>query len=324
MRDRRTLHEAARDGDFDMVESLINQGADLEQLNQDGWTPLSLAASRGHLETVWLLLERGANLEHQVKHHGWAPLSMAASNGHAETAQLLLDRGATIDRQDIYGETPLLVAAKRAKLNVVRLLLDRGANIDLPGIGGNTPLAIASFVRFFHRDKLQILQLLLERGADIDHKNIHGQTPLHEACSSQNGVEVLQALLDRGPNLELQDNNGETPLLRAIRLSILNKTRLLLERGANVYHCDSKGRTPLYYALGDGEDLELVYLLVQAASQHGDGVAHLVTSYLSHNPETIPKMTMHEAWFVSSKKRFLTKKLPPSSMKRGQNLNLHE
>jgi len=59
---------------------------------------LYLAASRGYLEVVRLLLRHGADVHTQPK-NGVTPLQLAMSSGHAETAQLLLEYGAVLDKQ---------------------------------------------------------------------------------------------------------------------------------------------------------------------------------------------------------------------------------
>ena len=77
---------------------LLENGANIERIGYD-W---SLAARNGHSEVVKLLLEKGANIEHN-DNNGRAPLSWAARNDHAEVVKLLLEKCATIEHKNNVG-----------------------------------------------------------------------------------------------------------------------------------------------------------------------------------------------------------------------------
>ncbi|CCX10138.1 Similar to Ankyrin repeat domain-containing protein 50; acc. no. Q9ULJ7 [Pyronema omphalodes CBS 100304] len=128
----------------------------------DGLTALFHAARKGHLKTVELLLERGAEVDSKDK-NGRTPLSFAAkAYGSFETVKLLLERGAEVDSKNKNGRTPLSFAANEyGSLETVQLLLERGAEIDWKDKDGRTPLSYATL-----NDNTKIVALILERGAD--------------------------------------------------------------------------------------------------------------------------------------------------------------
>src|SRR5262245_10534421 len=75
------LVDAARNGDLTAVRALVQQGANVNDVEPDGTTALHWAAHRGDLAAVDLLLRAGAR---QVpNHYGVTPLALAAENGTA-------------------------------------------------------------------------------------------------------------------------------------------------------------------------------------------------------------------------------------------------
>ena len=104
---------------------LARPATDVNALNQAGESALMMAALKGDLAGVQLLLDRGA----RVNQSGWSPLHYAATGPEPKVVQLLLDRGADIDAGAPNGTTPLMMAAQYGSEASVALLLERGADV---------------------------------------------------------------------------------------------------------------------------------------------------------------------------------------------------
>ena len=138
------LYYAARLGFRDLAEHLIAEHP--EQVNSLGGayiTPMHVAASKGHVEILSVLLEHGADLEGKGA-YSHSPLHEATFEGKVEAMRYLLDHGANVDAQDDDGWTPLhmvLNPRKEQKTNIeaVRLLLERGADVKARTKYGTTP-----------------------------------------------------------------------------------------------------------------------------------------------------------------------------------------
>jgi ankyrin repeat protein len=90
------LWTASRNGDFvEVVRLLMDAGALINQANNEGVTPLSVASEIGHVEVVRLLIDAGA-LINQADEDGATSLFMASLNGHVDVVRLLIDAGATV------------------------------------------------------------------------------------------------------------------------------------------------------------------------------------------------------------------------------------
>ncbi len=88
------LHFAAADGDVESVNLLLDRGAKINAATQDGWTALHFACLRGDKGLVQLLLDRGADVS-MTTTAGVSALSIATSEGDRDIIELLLDRGAS-------------------------------------------------------------------------------------------------------------------------------------------------------------------------------------------------------------------------------------
>lgn len=123
------LHGAALNGHSEVVQKLIDWGADVNQMRFDNdATALILAAQKGWLEVVSILLENGAEIEARDI-QGRTPLSWASGNGHVHVVEELVERSAHLDLPDLKGMTPLMYAAGIGQVPVAEKLIECKANI---------------------------------------------------------------------------------------------------------------------------------------------------------------------------------------------------
>lgn len=117
-----TLRDAIKNNNVKLVEELIDEGADVSQVDKYGATPLYIAAEEGQSHVAELLLDRGADVNQARTNNGKTPLWVAAENGQLDVAKLLLDRGADINLANTNGAIPLWVAEKYGHTEIVDLL----------------------------------------------------------------------------------------------------------------------------------------------------------------------------------------------------------
>ena len=156
LRDQENLWHGAVTGDFEEVKRLLSTSLLDIECEQNGifTTPLYQASKWGHKDLVQLLLDRGAD-PNNAGRCGDTPLVVAAIDGKNDIIKLLLDRGADPNTRIIGGFTPLQGASEYGHKNVVKLLLDNGANPNISDVFGNTPQSLA--LRYHHKDTANIL-----------------------------------------------------------------------------------------------------------------------------------------------------------------------
>ena len=197
------LIQAGLGGHASTVALLLSKGARPDVRDQ-GYTPLLIAAQRGHTVVCELLLRKGkANIEDTTP-DGSTALKLAAGEGFVSTVELLLSKGANVSTKDNKGFTPLLIAAKYGHAEVCELLLETGiANVKETWLGEGCTALIQSvlegccFLKASHK-------------ADIEETTPYGSTAL-KLAATEGFVSTVELLLSKGAKVDTKDNQG-TPL----------------------------------------------------------------------------------------------------------------
>lgn len=261
---------AARDEPKDALLLLLEAGKIDVNAKDDkyGRTPLSWASANGYEDVIDKLLDMGADVEAD-DNDGLTPLFLAADTGQTAVAETLLSKGALVDAGDEDGPTPLFLALRSKHTAIVELLIKWGANLETKDADGWTPLFLATVT-----EHAANVKLLIESGADVDvvvpvmkdvgdgHLNVEFEvTPL--LWAARNGyATIMECLLKGGADLAVRTSSGETPLLLAARGGHPLAVRLLLDAGADATVQDIAGRTALAVA-ASGSHYSVAKLLVE-------------------------------------------------------------
>ncbi|CAG06539.1 unnamed protein product [Tetraodon nigroviridis] len=189
----------------------------LSDMEEEGFTPLHVAAKYGNMEVANLLLQKNACPDAAGK-NGYTPLHIAAKKNQMEITTTLLEYGAPTNTVTRQGITPLHLAAQEGNIDVVTLLLARDAPVNVGNKSGLTPLHLAA-----QEDKVNVAEILVNHGATLDPETKLGYTPLHVACHYGN-VKMVNFLLKNQAKVNAKTKNGNSALSIARRLGYISVT----------------------------------------------------------------------------------------------------
>lgn len=200
------LLQAVENADPEKVASLLGKkGASATKHDSEGKTAFHLAATKGHVECLRVMVTHGVDVTAQDA-AGHSALHLAAKNSHHECIRKLLQSKCPAESVDSSGKTALHYAAARGCLQAVQALCEHKSPINLKDLDGNIPLLLA--VQNGHSE---VCRFLLDHGADINSRDKNGRTALMLACeiSSSN---IVEALIKKGADLNLVDSLGHNAL----------------------------------------------------------------------------------------------------------------
>jgi ankyrin repeat protein len=186
------------------------------------------AIRAGDTAAVAALLQGGADVNMKDRRGGATPLMNAAAFGSVETIRLLLDKGADVNARSASNATALMWAA--ADLEKVRLLVDKGADVNAVSELGHTPLILAAM----SGHSSEIVRLLLSRHANPKQvAQADRMSPLIGAAKAAD-LDSIRQLVEAGGDVNGADLGGMTPLIYAAANGNLPAVQLLLAKRANV------------------------------------------------------------------------------------------
>jgi len=225
---------AANNGHRAAVEALLDHGADPSMCSEAGWSALTFAAHKGYHEIVELLLESGAPVNCQVTEDLSTPLHKACAggkSGHLSAVKQLIDGGADVHALNKWRETPLLTAANHGQANAVEALLEAGADPCKCTDTGWSPLSIAAY-----KGHDEVVRLLLEEGAPTEEADPTLSALLQAATKGL--PKTVELLLAHGADHTVTTKKGDTALSILVEQNLIDAAvEMVTEYKASVPRC---------------------------------------------------------------------------------------
>lgn len=247
---------------------------DPNKIDDNGFTRLQRAISRGDLARVVALIRDGADVNYRGEMM-YPPLHLALDKDRHGIALALIQAGADVNLQDTMGRTPLHHAAAQSQDSFVNTLLQLGADPNIADDNGMTPLYFVTMSR------PMLIDALAGRKANLNVRDEDGKTPLHYVLDKP---LLVDRLLQNGASPNIADNAGKTPFSSMLEDDKLQKypqvIQFLLAKGADVDAVGSKGETLLHLS-ARLERQDIFSLVVGRADlsrtdKSGNNVLHLL------------------------------------------------
>ena len=220
--------------DVKNAKALVSENPEIvRSITGHGNTPLHYAVEIGNLEIVEYLLDSGAEVDIKNNHLN-TPLHLAASRGLIQISKLLIAKGADINAQNKDGRTPLHHSIGKNR-ELLKFLLDSGADVNIKTYkiySERTPLHVA--INSSIEEKLETIKLLLDYKADVNIQDSHGNTVLHSMISAGYDDKSLEIILENNASLVLKNEMDYNPMQTAIWHSMVSAMKLLKRVGATV------------------------------------------------------------------------------------------
>lgn len=272
---------------LEVVEALLDAGADLEATDGLATTAIHHAVGIPDPEFLCLLLERGGNPRHITK-SGYSVLLHACFQPASQAKRVIVERlhqaGASLDVASGYGEFPLGECLRFGDFEALRYLIELGADsgplnwselhhavalkeqADIERLSPsdtdinnpNPRFGLSPWLLAFIRGDLATIRYLADQGADLTQMGRGGESLLHLAAEFGH-ENAINWLLDLGADTNIGGASGETPLHRAAEQNRVASAKALLGRGADASTQSHFQSQPIHSA----HSAEMVQLLAE-------------------------------------------------------------
>ena len=191
------LYSACVQENLELVDTLLNLGANPTCYYVGKKGPLQIAAKKGNIKLLKRLLQAGVPIDNDIK--GTA-LYCASAKGNIDIIDYLIDHGANIDQrmQSINcAGTALMIACERKQVDAVQRLLDAGADVNIISTYTRT-----AFIHACIGGNSEIFDKLIIHGANINDPKCE-RTPLFVA-SYHGNIEIVRKLINLGVDINEQ------------------------------------------------------------------------------------------------------------------------
>ena len=231
------MHYAVFENDLECVRLLIDDyHADVNVLDEAGYSPLHLAAKYGFIDIIHILIDHGSMINfHTVANDApiraidvlTEPLSLCLEHNHIECARLLLFSGANVNQQYFLGYEINLLPYEN--LPSLELILKHGANPNALSRSGITPL-----IKACREGNAGAVILLCRYGANVNYvtRKFRQRNAIITAIEAKR-CDIVEQLLAYGGFVNKHPDLCNSPLELAIRRDHLDTVRLLIGKGVD-------------------------------------------------------------------------------------------
>jgi serine/threonine protein kinase len=278
------LHCAIEHDQIDIAKNLLERGANPNELNDQGSTPLHQVVNKyRHVQEH--AGDKSADLNFLLHK---APTFKCPEKKISKFLNLLVEYRANLNTKNSHGESPLLLAVKTHNAQAVSDLLHLGADPHTTNHNNSNLWHVLAWHHYPYKEGriytdeyygsnyapsadgysdeksyseqavLEIAQELTDATVNLNTFNASGDVPLHTALKTNNKI-LLEELLNRNKQVDARNSKGQTLLIRAIENKQVDFVKLLVAKVQNVNTPDKSGKTPLMAAISTANSSPAIF-----------------------------------------------------------------
>ena len=237
------------DDTIKVIKNIIAFVALDNKFNDNGETPVMVAAKLGYIQWLDAFKKSGINLHNRGK-NGKAPIHSATEHNCYDAVKFLLEHSDSADLTDNQQNTPLHYASHFNRPEIAKLLIAYKANVNQFNNAQKTPLTIAT-----KRKHYNVIRYLAQvPGVKIDDIDNQGRTPFLYAALDGD-LSGMQQLYDAGANIAHKDHDQENALHKIARNGLVQPIDFLLKRSKSLAsEKNIHGDIPVAIAIANGNE----------------------------------------------------------------------
>ncbi|KAH8800549.1 ankyrin repeat-containing domain protein, partial [Flagelloscypha sp. PMI_526] len=213
---------------MDIIELLVENGADVNTEAGPFGPPLYAAAFKGALDVVEFFIEKGANVNMERQYDNESALQVAAWRGRWDIVVVLVEEGADINKESSKCGSAFMAAVCLCRLDMVEHLVEKGADVN--GKGGKYGFVLQAAAL---KSSLEVIEFLIDKGADVNREAGKYGSALHAAVLNGR-LRVVRFLVEKGADVNKKAKDRGSVLQTAVWTGNLDIFEFLIERGADV------------------------------------------------------------------------------------------
>lgn len=286
---RNYLMWAAYKGNLELTQFLIDQGSQIDIIDDHGYGLVTFTAVAGQTDPQMydLLIQNGAKATETNREGANALLLLAPHLENDVMISYFVEKGLDMHAKDHEGNGMFNYAARMGNIQMMDKLIAKGLDYkNLNGIGGNAMIfASRGFRR--HTNSLELYKYLEDKGINPSIVNQNGQTPLHSIAYRTTDFEIFEYFMKKGVDINQLNEEGNTVFINAVNGRNFEVAQKLAPKVKDFNHCNKNGHSALTYAIRRNATDFVTFLMsknakVDIKDKDGNNLAyHVFDSYSS-------------------------------------------
>ena len=247
---RSYLMWAGSAGDLDTMKLLISKGADTKIIGSHGFNWFTFTVNAGHDNTVIyeLMIANGVDLKETNRAGANAILLLAPHSKDGNIIAYFQKKGLDINAIDNQGNNILFYAAKGGNIDLIKKYIAEGFEYKKTNANGENIVLFASIGGRGSSNPLEVYQYFDSLGLDMTLTNNNDENALHNIASNTKDINIVDFFIKKGIDINQKDKGGNTPFLNATKGNNLLVLEKLLPLTKNINQQNIEGFSAITYA----------------------------------------------------------------------------